>query len=134
MRAWQLGFSEAHINDGAIVTTTAGMDTSDLLEKFGAKAHVGADTEARPWEMVGGVGFEQKKKERAPLYIPPTTRNDLTAKSPEAITVAEEFNDRAVKVRSGMGWGVGVWLGEGARAARAFGAAAARAARERVPL
>jgi len=103
-RRRELEFNEAHINDGAIVTTTAGMDTSDLLEKFGAKAHVGADAESRPWEMVGGVGFEQKKKERAPLYIPPTTRNDLTAKSPEAITVAEEFNDRAVKAFKEKSW------------------------------
>ena len=76
IHAWQGG---ASVNDGAIVTTTAGMDTSDLLEKFGKKAQVGADTESRPWEMVGGVGFDQKKKERAPLYVPPKTRPELTA-------------------------------------------------------
>jgi hypothetical protein len=31
------------VNEGAIVTTTAGMDTQDLLEKFGKNAQVGAD-------------------------------------------------------------------------------------------
>ena len=100
----ELGYSEADIGPGAIVTTTAGMDTQDLLEKFGQKAHVGADAEARPWEMVGGVGFDQKKKERAPLYVPPSTRRDLTAASPEALTVAEEFNDRSVKAFKEKNW------------------------------
>ena len=37
----ELGYTPGAVNDGAIVTTTAGMDTSDLLEKFGAKAQVG---------------------------------------------------------------------------------------------
>jgi len=101
----ELGYSGgASVNDGAIVTTTAGMDTSDLLEKFGKKAQVGADTESRPWEMVGGVGFDQKKKERAPLYVPPKTRPELTAASPEALTVAEEYNDRAVKAFKEKEW------------------------------
>jgi hypothetical protein len=32
---------------------------------------VGADAAARPWEAVGGVGFDQAaKKERAPVYVP----------------------------------------------------------------
>ena len=97
------GGGQPEINEGAIVTTTHGMDTSDLLEKFGQKAQVGAD-EARPWETVGGVGFEQKKKERAPLYVPPTQRLDLNAASPEATTVAEEFNDRAVKAFKEKNW------------------------------
>ena len=46
----ELGYSEGGgapvINDGAIITTTAGMDTNDLLEKFGKKSLAGAD-EAR---------------------------------------------------------------------------------------
>jgi hypothetical protein len=119
---------------------------------------VGAD-QSRPWEMVGGVGFDKPKKVRhalstplltspnmasahtlrpphpspltcphlsyygrcashplthllsppvlkwssnmvriwqvrEPLYIPPTQRLDLNSASPEALTVAEEFNDR----------------------------------------
>ena len=99
----ELGFSGAEIGDGAIVTTTHGMDTSDLLEKFGKNAQVGAD-EARPWEMVGGVGFEKKKKERAPLYVPPAQRLDLNAGSAEALPVAEEFNDRAVKAFKAKDW------------------------------
>ena len=37
------GGSAPVINDGAIITTTAGMDQNDLLEKFGQKAAVGAD-------------------------------------------------------------------------------------------
>jgi len=99
------GGSAPHVNEGAIVTTTAGMETSDLLEKFGKKAQVGADAEARPWEMVGGVGFDQKmKKAREPLYVPPKTRPDLTAASPEALTVAEEYNERAVKAFKDKEW------------------------------
>ena len=80
------------------------MDTSDLLEKFGQSAQVGADASARPWEMVGGVGFDKPKKERAPLYIPPTQRLDLNSSSPEALTVAEEFNDRSVKAFKEKNW------------------------------
>mmetsp|Transcript_43715 Transcript_43715/g.87507 ORF Transcript_43715/g.87507 Transcript_43715/m.87507 type:complete len:451 (-) Transcript_43715:424-1776(-) len=99
----ELGYNDVQVNDGAIVTTTAGMDTSDLLEKFGKNAQVGAD-EARPWETVGGVGFDQKKKAREPLYVPPKTRPDLTAASPEALTVAEEYNDRAVKAFKEKAW------------------------------
>ena len=91
------------VGPNAIITTTQGMDQNDLLEKFGKKAAVGAD-ESRPWEMVGGVGFEQKKKVREPLYIPPSQRLDLNASSPEAVTVAEEFNDRAVKAFKDKSW------------------------------
>ena len=59
---------------------------------------VGADAAARPWEAVGGVGFDQAtKKERAPVYVPPKTRPDLKSSSAEAPTVAEEFNDAAVR-------------------------------------
>jgi len=100
----ELGYTPGPVNDGAIVTTTAGMDTSDLLEKFGAKAQVGADADARPWEMVGGVGFEKKKKVREPLYIPPTTRPDLQPNSEGALDVAEEFNTRAVKAFKDKSW------------------------------
>jgi len=103
----ELGYREGGgvvaVNDGAIITTTQGMDTNDLLEKFGKKSLAGAD-EARPWESVGGVGFEQKKKEKAPLYIPPKTRPDLTPSSPDAKSVAEEFNDSAVKAFKEKKW------------------------------
>jgi len=98
----ELGFN-GEVNEGAIVTTTAGMDTQDLLEKFGKNAQVGAD-QSRPWEMVGGVGFDKPKKVREPLYIPPTQRLDLNSASPEALTVAEEFNDRAVKAFKEKNW------------------------------
>ncbi len=132
-------------NEGAIVTTTAGMDQKDLLDTFGAKAQVGvefyrmiricpagrrpshpfssarlsltppfsrpfsaaqvgADAAARPWESVGGVGFDAKPKARAPVYVPPTTRDDLNEKSPEAVAVAEEFNERAVKAFKKKEW------------------------------
>mmetsp|Transcript_447 Transcript_447/g.1134 ORF Transcript_447/g.1134 Transcript_447/m.1134 type:complete len:454 (-) Transcript_447:1817-3178(-) len=101
----ELGYSGgADIGPGAIVTTTAGMDTADLLETFGAKAQVGADSQARPWEMVGGVGFDQKKKERAPLYIPPKTRPDLKPTDAEAPTVAETFNDASVRAFKEKDW------------------------------
>jgi len=106
-RRRELGYSgggDASINEGAIVTTTAGMDTEDLLEKFGKNAQVGADAESRPWEMVGGVGFDSKKKERAPLYIPPKTRPDLKPTDEEAPTVAETFNDAAVKAFKEKDW------------------------------
>ena len=37
----------------------------------GLPHQVGADAAARPWEAVGGVGFDQAaKKERAPVYVP----------------------------------------------------------------
>ena len=41
-RRRELGYGGGgpEIGDGAIVTTTAGMDTADLLEKFGTKAQV----------------------------------------------------------------------------------------------
>ncbi len=94
------GGGAPEIGAGAIVTTTAGMDTQDLLEQFGKNAQVGADAEARPWEMVGGVGFDQKKKARAPVYVPPKTRPDLKPTDAEAPAVAEEFNDAAVRVCS----------------------------------
>ena len=35
------------------------------------------------------------RQEKAPLYIPPKTRPDLTPSSPNALTVAEEFNEQA---------------------------------------
>jgi len=100
----ELGYDPSTVNEGAIVTTTAGMDTQDLLDTFGQKAQVGADSEARPWETVGGVGFDKKKKAREPLYVPPTQRLDLKATSPEALTVAEEFNDRSVKAFKDKNW------------------------------
>ena len=107
-RRQELGYSGPamgqDVGPNAIITTTAGMDQNDLLEKFGAKAALGADASARPWEMVGGVGFEQKKKVREPLYVPPTQRLDLNPKSPEAPTVAEEFNDNAVKAFKDKNW------------------------------
>ena len=37
-----------------------------MIEHFGKKAAVGADAEARPWEMVGGTGFDAPKKPPAP--------------------------------------------------------------------
>jgi tetratricopeptide (TPR) repeat protein len=106
-RRQELGYSgdSVRANDGAIITTTAGLDTDGLLEKFGKNAALGADKEARPWETVGGSGFESgPKKERAPVYIPPKTRVDLTDKSAEAKTVAEEFNDNAVKAFKAKDW------------------------------
>jgi len=99
----ELGYT-TDINEGAIVTTTAGMDTQDLLDKFGAKAQVGASEGARPWETVGGIGFDQQKKKKEPLYVPPSQRLDLTAASPEAIDVAEQFNERAVKEFKNKQW------------------------------
>jgi len=98
------GGSAPEINEGAIVTTTHGMDTQDLLETFGKSAQVGADAGARPWETVGGVGFEQKKKERGPLYVPPSQRLDLTETSAEAPAIAEEYNDSAVKAFKAKQW------------------------------
>ena len=80
------------------------MDTQDLLETFGKSAQVGADAGARPWETVGGVGFEQKKKERGPLYVPPSQRLDLTETSAEAPAIAEEYNDSAVKAFKAKQW------------------------------
>ena len=80
------------------------MDTQDLLATFGQKAAVGADTSARPWEAVGGVGFDAPKKVKEPLYIPPTTRPELNSSSPEAVEVAEEFNDRSVKAFKAKNW------------------------------
>ena len=87
-----------------------------------ASRQVGADAAARPWEAVGGVGFDQAaKKERAPVYVPPKTRPscmqvltttppplphryvppktrpELKPSSAEAPAVAEEFNDAAVR-------------------------------------
>ena len=91
------------VGPNAIITTTAGMDRDDLLEKFGKNAAVGQD-ESRPWEMVGGVGFEKKSKVREPLYVPPAQRLDLNASSPNAPEVAEEFNDLAVKAFKAKTW------------------------------
>lgn len=91
------------VGPGAIVATTAGMDTKELLATFGQKAQVGADADARPWEAVGGVGFD-KKKDKGPLYVAPATRPDLSASSADAPSVAEEFNDRAVKAFKDKTW------------------------------
>eukprot|EP00967_Tisochrysis_lutea_P069005 scaffold90577_cov27-Tisochrysis_lutea.AAC.3 len=63
---------------------------------------VGADREARPWETVGGVGFGtssgSSSAPRQPSYQKPQKRSDLTADSSEAKVVAEEFNDKAVRL------------------------------------
>uniref|UniRef100_A0A7S0L601 J domain-containing protein n=1 Tax=Coccolithus braarudii TaxID=221442 RepID=A0A7S0L601_9EUKA len=89
---------------GAIVQHTT---TEDLLETFGEKAQVGADSAARPWETVGGVGFggaAPKKMSSAPTYQKPKGRTDLNDKSADAKTVAEEFNDLAVKAFKAKQW------------------------------
>jgi len=90
----ELGYSSYAVNDGAIVSTTAGMDTSDLLAKFGKNAIAGGDQAARPWEAVGGVGFDTTKKEKAPLYIPPDTRPDLAPNTAEAKKVLTRWQLR----------------------------------------
>eukprot|EP00962_Isochrysis_galbana_P053637 scaffold25069_cov87-Isochrysis_galbana.AAC.1 len=56
---------------------------------------VGADRDARPWETVGGVGFGGGGSTVKSAYRKPGKRSDLTAASPEAKEVAEEFNDMA---------------------------------------
>jgi hypothetical protein len=99
------GYSQADINDGAIVTVaSAGLEHSDLLEKFGARAQIGADSEARPWESVGGLGFDKRPAPKAAVYVPPKQRLDLDASKPEALDVAEEFNDKAVKAFKDKQW------------------------------
>ena len=104
-RRAELGYN-GEVNEGAIVTvSSAGLEHSDLLEKFGQKAQVGADRESRPWEAVGGVGFgKAPEKEKKPLYIPPKGRLDLDASSPDAPAVAEEYNDKAVKAFKDKNW------------------------------
>ena len=54
--------------------------------------------------MVSPAKSHATKKERAPLYVPPSQRLDLNSASPEAVTVAEEFNDRAVKAFKEKNW------------------------------
>ena len=71
----ELGYSEGGgapvINDGAIITTTAGMDTNDLLEKFGKKSLAGADeawralTEARRRSVGEAEGAATEERRRA---------------------------------------------------------------------
>jgi len=108
------------------------VETQDLLDQFGAKAQVGADRDARPWETVGGVGFGgggggsggggapkaayAKPKGRAggrrlftaagceQAYAKPKGRPDLTSQSEGAREAAEGFNDQAVKAFKAKDW------------------------------
>jgi len=81
------------------------VETQDLLDQFGEKAQVGADKEARPWETVGGVGFGGSSAPASkPVYKKPETRKDLSANSADAKTVAEEYNDKAVKAFKKKDW------------------------------
>ena len=75
-------------------------NTQDLIESLGAKAQLGADAEARPWEAVAmGRKAPPSKSYVASTYQAPAGRPDLTEKSKDAKMVAEEYNDRAVQVR-----------------------------------
>ena len=63
---------------------------------------MGADADARPWEMVGGVGFDKKKKVREPLYIPPTTRPDLQPNSEGALVLTHRHAHRTLHTSKRM--------------------------------
>mmetsp|Transcript_50546 Transcript_50546/g.83778 ORF Transcript_50546/g.83778 Transcript_50546/m.83778 type:complete len:433 (+) Transcript_50546:42-1340(+) len=81
------------------------VETADLLEQFGEKAQVGHDSDARPWETVGGIGFgSTSSSSPKPAYKKPDTRPDLNERSKDAKEVAEQFNDRAVKAFKAKKW------------------------------
>tara|TARA_B100000524_G_scaffold334520_2_gene223139 strand:+ start:167 stop:1144 length:978 start_codon:yes stop_codon:yes gene_type:complete len=102
----ELGYAGADAGGSALVMRRP--ETSELLEQFGEKAQVGADSEARPWETIGGVGFgaaaPPKPKVSAPRYERPQGRADLDENSADAKSVAEDFNDKAVKAFKDKQW------------------------------
>ena len=81
-------------------------EQADLLQRFGEKAQVGEDREARPWETVGGVGFGGGGAPAAPkpAYVKPKGRADLTPGSAAAVEAAEACNDEAVKAFKAKHW------------------------------
>ena len=107
-RRAELGYSEGGGGggggSGAIVQHRP--EQADLLQRFGEKAQVGEDREARPWETVGGVGFGGggAPAPAKPAYVKPKGRADLTPGSAAAVEAAEACNDEAVKAFKAKHW------------------------------
>jgi len=106
----ELGYDGSASGDAYGGQIVRHVETQDLLDQFGAKAQVGADRDARPWETVGGVGFGGGGGGGggggAPkaAYAKPKGRPDLTAHSEGAREAAEGFNDQAVKAFKAKDW------------------------------
>jgi hypothetical protein len=70
------------------------------MELMWTEENVAGTSDDRPWERVGGFGYEGSSS-KAPLSIENTKldglRPDLDAASPEAANVAEALNDRGVE-------------------------------------
>ena len=81
-------------------TTEAIEDTRKHMELMWHEERVAGTSDDRPWERVGGYGFESSSK-KTPLALedvkPDGLRPDLDASSPEAADVAEALNDRGVE-------------------------------------
>jgi len=105
----ELGYDGSASGDAYGGQIVRHVETQDLLDQFGAKAQVGADRDARPWETVGGVGFGGggggSGGGGAPkAYAKPKGRPDLTSQSEGAREAAEGFNDQAVKAFKAKDW------------------------------
>ncbi|EOD17300.1 hypothetical protein EMIHUDRAFT_244160 [Emiliania huxleyi CCMP1516] len=85
----ELGYDGSASGDAYGGQIVRHVETQDLLDQFGAKAQVGADRDARPWETA---------------YAKPKGRPDLTSQSEGAREAAEGFNDQAVKAFKAKDW------------------------------
>eukprot|EP00740_Mantoniella_antarctica_P000496 CAMPEP_0181395228 /NCGR_PEP_ID=MMETSP1106-20121128/28224_1 /TAXON_ID=81844 /ORGANISM="Mantoniella antarctica, Strain SL-175" /LENGTH=360 /DNA_ID=CAMNT_0023516827 /DNA_START=115 /DNA_END=1197 /DNA_ORIENTATION=- len=87
-------------NGSAYRTTEAIGDTRKRMELMWQEEKVAGSSDDRPWERVGGFGFESSSA-RAPLALenskPEGLRPDLEPDSPEAAGVAEALNDRGME-------------------------------------
>jgi len=98
------GGTSSAITVAPLASQMVASKTQDLIESLGAKAQLGADSEARPWEAVA-MGQQAKRKSYVEsTYEAPAGRPDLDEHSKEAKLVAEEYNDRAVQAFRDKHW------------------------------